>query len=158
DRAKETALQAAEVARQFGTAEQLARAALGFGGRLIAFAAVIRDDTLIGLLEEALRALPEGESALRASVLSRLGEEITFSDSYERRQALCREAVAMARRVGDDAVLASALRSTHWALWVPENLEERLALADEMVQAAERAGDRTMVLEGRAFRCWDLVE
>src|SRR5262249_61340641 len=33
DRAKETALQAAEVARQFGTAEQLARAALGFGGR-----------------------------------------------------------------------------------------------------------------------------
>src|SRR5262249_22532964 len=74
ERAKETALRAAEMARHQGAAEQLARAALGFGGRLIAFAAVIRDETLIGLLEEALAALGGGDSPLRASILGRLAE------------------------------------------------------------------------------------
>src|SRR5262249_26068143 len=61
ERAKEAALRAAGIARQQGAAEQLARAALGFAGRLIAFAAVIRDETLIGLLEEALAALGGGD-------------------------------------------------------------------------------------------------
>src|SRR5262249_28678538 len=111
ERAKETALRAAEMARHQGAAEQLARAALGFGGRLIAFAAVIRDETLIGLLEEALAALGGGDSPLRASILGRLAEEVAISDPYERREALCEEAVAMARRGGESRGVAPARRN-----------------------------------------------
>jgi eukaryotic-like serine/threonine-protein kinase len=157
-RAKEIALEAAAIARRLGTSEQLARAALGFGGRLIAFAAVIRDETLIGLLEEALAALGEEESTLRALVLGRLAEEITISDPYERRESLCRQAVEMARRLGDPVVLSLVLRNTHWALWTAENVEERLVLADEIIHLAGESGDRTMVIEGHAFRLWDRLE
>ena len=158
DRAKEISLRAATLARKLGASEQLARAALGFGGRLVAFAAVIRDETLVGLLEEALGTLGAGDSALRALVLGRLAEEITFSDSYERREAFCGQAVEMARRLGDPAVVAAVLRNTHWALWTADNVAERLALASEIVWLAEQAGDRATLLEGHAFRLWDLLE
>jgi class 3 adenylate cyclase len=158
DAAKAMSLRAAELARKLGTAEQLARAALAYGGRLLAFAAVLRDETLVGLLEEALAALGEGDSAPRALVLGRLAEEITFSDSYERREALCVEAVAMARRLGDSGVLGLVLRNMHWALWVPDNVENRLAYAAEIIHLAEESGDRGMAFEGHAFRLWDLVE
>ena len=158
DRAKEISLRAAEIARKFGAPEQLARAALGFAGRLPMFAAMIRDETLVALLEEALGALGEGDSALRALVLGRLAEEITLSDPYERREALCGKAVAMARRLGDPAVLAAVLRYTHWTLWAPGNLDERLALADEVLDLAEQAGDRGMLCEARLFRLWNFLE
>src|SRR5262249_14858564 len=109
--AKEAAVRAAGIARQHGGAEQLARAALGFGGSLISFAAVIRDETLIGLLEEALAALGGGDSPLRARILGRLAEEIGITDPYERREALCEEAVAMARRGGESRGVAPARRN-----------------------------------------------
>jgi class 3 adenylate cyclase len=158
DRAKETGLQAANLARKLADGESLARAVLDYGGTLPAFAAVIRDETLVALLEEALAALPEGDNPLRARVLSRLAEEITFSDPYERREALCREAIEMARRIGDPAVVGSALRSAHWALWVPQTAEERVALANEIIELGRKAGDRAMAAEGRAFLGWDLIE
>ena len=159
DQAKETSLRAADLARRLGAAESFARAALGYGGRLVAFAALVRDDRLVALLEEALRLLGEEDGTLRATILGRLAEEVTFSDPYERREALCREAIAMARRIGDPAVLARVLRSTHWALWVPENLEERLALAGEILRLAEQTSDRANLLaEGHLFRFWDLLE
>src|SRR5262249_31345612 len=122
DRAKEVALQAAALARRLGTAEQLARAALAFAGPLIAFAAVVRDETLIALLEEALAGLGKEDSALRALMLGRLAEEITISDPYERREALCTEAIAIARRLGDGGVLCRVFRNAHWALWTAGNV------------------------------------
>jgi predicted ATPase/class 3 adenylate cyclase len=158
DRAKEVSLQAAEIARTLGAADQLARAALGYGGRLMAFAALIRDETLVGLLEEALIALGEGDGALRALLLGRLAEEITFSDPYERRVLLCQQAEAMARRIGDSAVLATVLRDTHWALWTAENVEQRIGLATEIKQLAARVGDSQVLAEAHAFHFWDLVE
>ncbi len=158
DRAKAIAKEAADLARSLGAAEELARAALAYGGRLLAFAAVQPDETLIGLCEEALVRLGNSDHTLRASLLARLAEEITLAAPYERRAALCGEAVAMARRLGDPVVLAHALRAAHWALWVPENLAERLAQADEIIQLAERAGDRALLYEGYGFRLWDLCE
>jgi len=158
DRAKEVSLHAAEIARKVGAAHQLARAALDYGGRLLAFAAVIRDETLVGLLEEALAALGEEDSALRARVLARLAEEIAISDPYDRRELLCRQAVEIARRSGDPGVLAQALRSMSWALWMPHNIKERLALAAELIELAERAGDRALWAEGHGLRLWDFAE
>jgi class 3 adenylate cyclase len=156
--AKEVALQAADLARRVGTAEQLGRAALAYGGPLIAFAAVVRDETLVGLLEEARAAVGESHDALRARLVGRLAEEITFSDPFERRVALSTEAIALARRTADPVVLLAALRNAHWATWVPETATERLAMADEMVQLAQPLGDPAALIEAHAFHFWDLLE
>jgi class 3 adenylate cyclase len=157
-RAKEVALQAAEIARRREDAEPFARAALAFAGPLLAFAAVNRDEELVALLEGALATLGPMDNPLRARVLARLAEEVAFSDACERRESLCQEAAAMARRLGDPGVLASVLRATHWAIWVPESLEARRALADELVTLSEASGDRAMALEGRWLRVCDLLE
>jgi hypothetical protein len=158
ERAREMALRVADLARTIGSFDHLGRAALSYSGRFVAFDSVNRDDALVGLLEEALQALPETDSALRSGVLGRLAEEITFSDPIERRQALARKAVEVARRVGDPAVLATALLALHWSTWMADNLEERLALATEIMQLADRAGDRLTLLEGHVLRFWDLAE
>ncbi len=158
ERAKDVALRAAQIARTLGAAEQLACAALAFGGPLPLFAAVIRDETLIGLLEEALGALPEGDSVLRVSMLGRLAEEITVSDPYERRESLCRPAIEMARRIGAPAALAPALKSAHWALWIPETAEERRRIADEILELARTSGDRATLAEGHILCCFNLLE
>src|SRR5439155_11301577 len=119
NRSKEVFLQAAEVARTLGAPEQLARAALGFGGRFGGFGHGRFDQRLVDLLEEALAALGEADSGLRAVVMARLAEALTFSPARERRVALRRQAVEVARRDGDPARLAYVLPSVHGAVWGP---------------------------------------
>ena len=148
---------AAGIARTRGRVEQFAIAALGFGGRM-AFGAGVRDDEVIELLEAALDGLADGHGALRARVLARLGEALTFCDTEGRRAGLCAEAVRLARGVGDPAVLASVLTNVHWALWSPDNPSERLAIADEIVDSAVRAGDVALEVDGQLWRVADLLE
>ena len=94
--------QAAEVARRLGDGEMLARAALGYviglGGFLL-FARFEAGATGIGLLEEALGALPAEDSPLRARVLARLAVEMYSSHEGERR--------ARRQRRGDRDVAAT---------------------------------------------------
>ncbi|MEE8278444.1 MAG: tetratricopeptide repeat protein, partial [Thermoanaerobaculia bacterium] len=156
--AKATFLKAANVAKEAGLLRQLADAALGYGGRFAGFEAGAVDDALIGLLESALSGLDEGDSALRARVIARLAEAITFSGSQERRITLGQEAIEMARRVGDPEVLMYVLNRAHWALWTPDNDRERLALSTETSRLADETGDEAMALESQMWRYWDLLE
>jgi len=158
DRAKEVALRAVDLAREMPSPEHLARATLAYAGFTMAFDAVNRDETLVTLLEESLAALPRGDSALRAAVLGRLAEEILFTDPYERRDSLSREALEMARRVGDPGVLASVLMNRHWTIWMPDNLEERLALAAEVLKPGVSEGGRMHIVIGRLLHLTDLAE
>ena len=158
ERTRETFLQAANVARRVGAPAQLARAALGYGGRFAGFQAGVVEELLISLLEEALATLGEEDSALRAMVMARLAEALTFSGSRERSASLSEEAVEMARRVGDRAALAYALNRTHWVLLGPDNLEERLAVATEALQLAEELGDRALVAESQLWHLSDMLE
>jgi tetratricopeptide (TPR) repeat protein len=144
----------ARLARAAGAAEPLARAALGLGAELPAPRV---DDLQVRLLEEALQAL-EDDGALRARLLARLGRALVFTPAYERRAALCEQAVAIARRAGDQATLAAVLYDWHLAAWRPDNPEERLAVASEVVELAERCGDRALALQGRGLRTADLLE
>ena len=159
DKARDKLQQAADIAKKLGASAQLARCALGFplgfGG--VVPAGVI-DETLIGLLEEALAALEQKDSPLRARVLGRLSVELYFSGSHERRAELSQQAMEMARRVDDPVALVYALRGRYYALWGPENVEERLAVATEVVQLGEQAGDTEMVLTGRSWRLNGLLE
>jgi predicted ATPase len=68
--------QAGELARRIAAPELLARANLGLG---LAFTAGIVDPVEVGLLEEALVALGEGDSLLRARVLARLARALLFT-------------------------------------------------------------------------------
>src|SRR5262249_19000090 len=87
--AKETHLRAAE----------LARAAIGYGEPQVEGGQVNR--VLVDLLNEALAALSDEDSPLRARVLSRLSVELTFSDDVKLKDSLSRAAVEMARRLGE---------------------------------------------------------
>src|SRR5205814_1908865 len=92
DRATEAFHQAAALAKKLEHPEKLARAALGNAGRWIAGG--LGDDLTRRLLKEALAALPEQDSALRACVMARLAPELFWSTrggSYEEAFAMSRE-------------------------------------------------------------------
>jgi tetratricopeptide (TPR) repeat protein len=156
DPARETFSRAAAVARRIGSADMLARAALGFGG--IGRERVGADHDWIALLEEALVALGDGDSALRARVQACLAMALYWSDGPERRDALSRDAVAMARRLGDIATLAFVLDFRLKAVWGPGGIEERLSTAAEILALAQASGDRRLELEGRRWKVMSLLE
>jgi class 3 adenylate cyclase len=136
---------ATEAARRLGNAGMLARAALGYvtalGGFLL-FARFEIGGTGAGLLEEALAALPESDSPLRARLLARLAVELySANEPVERRVALSGEAMEMARRLDDSEALVMALHARHWALTTPELVHERLTHSEEMLRVARETGD-----------------
>jgi DNA-binding SARP family transcriptional activator/tetratricopeptide (TPR) repeat protein len=145
--AKDTFLAAADLARASRLPEHLTRAALGYGGRFQWLRAG-KDRRLIPLLEEALAALGV-ESALRVRLLARLAGALRGQPSLEPRSSLSRQAVEIARRLGDPDTLGYALVSLATATWGPEP-EDVAAIADEVSRLAEETGDAE-----RAFQaCW----
>src|SRR5215212_9368434 len=120
-----TFLHAAELATRAGLPYELARAALGYGGRFV-WARAYGDVRLIPLLEHALSLLPADASVLRVKLMARLAGALRDSPTRERRASLSAQAVEIARRLGDPATLAYALAGRYGALMWPENPEERL--------------------------------
>src|SRR5205809_2139461 len=150
DKAKEVFLRASDTARKLRDAVRLARAAIGFGGPpWAAFGA--SDERLVSLLEEALEAIDEDESALRARMLGRLAIDAFFSNDLSKAQEVSAKAVAVARRTGDASGLADALWSRFLAFW-GEGGEEQSAAALELTEVAERAGDTEREIWGHFTR------
>src|SRR5262249_10809216 len=87
-----------------------------------------------------------------------LSTALYFARADERREALSREAVAMARRVGEPRSLAHALAQRHFVLWGPTSLEERLAGAQEAIPGADEVGAEGIASEARWWRIVDLLE
>jgi tetratricopeptide (TPR) repeat protein len=155
--AQETFLRAADTARALGSPPLLALAALGYGqpGQM---AGGIVDETLVGLLEEALEAVGDADPALRARLVARLAIELSFSEMRERRAELSGEAVELARKVGDARGLGFALVARHWSLWGPGNVHERLEAANDLLGLAESSGDERLAIAGHRWRMIDLLE
>src|SRR5436305_1658128 len=152
--AKENYRRAALLARELGDHELFAEAAEGLSG----WAEIgVIDHDAIALIQEALELLGEEDSVVRARLLARLAIAIYFVDS-ERREQLARDAVAMARRVGDPATLAYALNDAHFVLHGPGSDNDRIQLASELIEVAEKAGDHELAIEGRGQRLMDLLE
>ncbi len=156
DRAKETFRQAADLSRKPGAAECLARAALGFAGLFGEWGTV--DERTLGFLEEALRALGEEDSSLRAALLSRLAMELWFSGSPEPAEEPSRQAVEMARRLQDPEALLPGLWIRHLLLGGPEHVDERLAAGTEILQLVEETGATERAVAGHYFRIVALLE
>ena len=139
--AKETYLEAADAARRAGSVDQLARAALGYGGRFV-WARAWGDERLVPLLEEALDALPREDSDLRVRLLARLAAgPLRDTLPPEPRMAMCREAVEIARRLDNPATLAYALDGLYCSNWSPDVLRERMQIAGELIEVAAALGD-----------------
>jgi DNA-binding SARP family transcriptional activator len=147
---------AAATARSLADAGLLGRAALGYAGRWSQLGRVEED--VAALLQEALGALGDEDTPLRARLLARLALELYYAGAPQRRLALSAEAVAIARRLGDPLTLATCLDARHYALWRPENVPERLAVAAELRRIAEAVGDPELELEGAGWTVVDLLE
>jgi DNA-binding SARP family transcriptional activator len=147
---------AAKLARTAGLGEHLALAALGLARGWIEQGTA--DPAIIELLEEALAALPEADTALRARLLGRLAMELHFSNEPERCKALARQSVALAQRLGDPSTVAFALNAHHWAQRGQDDIGELLAIADEIIRCAKASAELELVLQGRSWRLVDLLE
>ncbi len=153
------AFEAVQNGRDVGRPDLLADAAISMGGIRVWSEAGAVDEGLVALCEEALDALPPGDSAGRAMVAARLAGELYFlPEASDRRRALTDDAVAMARRLDDPAVLAFVLGSAHWGMWVPGTARERLAIAEEILQLGRAAGDRELQFSGAQWAFSDLME
>jgi tetratricopeptide (TPR) repeat protein len=124
----------------------------------VSWTAGTEEPDLIELLDEALHALGDGDSPRRARLLGRLGMAVVFSDQYDRADGLSREAVAIARRLGDPVTLAFALGERCHAIWGPDNPEERLELTGEILELARQAGKPRREMWARLWRLVALLE
>src|SRR5262245_19280229 len=147
----------ADLARTLGEPEALVRAAIGFAETL--WQPGLPGEPAVRLLEEALHALPETDSALRARVLAGLAGALSFTGRQERAVAVAHQSIAMARRLADSLVLAAVLDfSFHAFRGQPERITERLAYATEIMRLAEETGEREMVLDGHVWSILTLAE
>jgi tetratricopeptide (TPR) repeat protein len=152
---RETALLAVNIARSLDDAERLARAALRYGS---VFVIAQVDRVLVGLLEEALAALPAEDSPLRARLLARLAAALQPAHDPEHPITLAREAIEMARRVADEPTRLEVLVAGTSAMLFFGDPRERLPLDTELVTIATRAGDRLAVLRGLMRLVFDHLE
>jgi hypothetical protein len=132
---KETAREAAELARGLDSAELLARAALTHG---LAYSFGITDHVLVQLLEEALAALPPGDHPLRARMFARLGAAMTPAQVAAIPMGIARDAIAMARRVGDERTRLEVMHAAISALLPFGSPAERKPLNLEVLELAKR--------------------
>ena len=153
--ARKTSMQAAGIARRLDRAETFARAVVT-AGRGISNSGVT-DGELVQLLKEALDRLGGKDRRLQAQALARLGVELYWSER-DTAVRLCRQAVDMARSLGDPHTQIVALWGSHITQRNPDSLERRLAEGREAVALAEQAGERDFALEARFFHIADLVE
>jgi DNA-binding SARP family transcriptional activator len=152
--ARQTFLDAAELALALPDYELLADAVLGFGGGALRGWHATRGlfgDEPVRLIDQALQGIGRGDSAPRARLLGLLAEELYYQPESERKDALSAEAVAMARRLDDCLTLASTLSSRCLALWGPDHLDERRAIAGEIVDLARRLEDRQLLFFGLQY-------
>ena len=157
ENARKGFLEAAASARRLRHPDALARAALGYGGRFV-WARAGRDDRLVPLLEEAFAAGDELAPELRVQLLARLSAALRDDPDVGPREQLSRQAVDLARSLGDPATLAYALTGRYAAIWSPATAHERLALATEGVELAHAIGAKEREVENRGHRIHALLE
>lgn len=110
------------------------------------------DEAVTGLAEKALKAAGPDPTATRARLLAILAAEFHLTHYDKRRLPLAREALTIARHLGNRTVLGEILVCYHWAGCDPDNLAERLAISNEIIALGEAIGDRSLVLQGHTCR------
>jgi tetratricopeptide (TPR) repeat protein len=165
---REAFYRAADIARDLGLPEQLARAAIGARGHNPAIA--FGGSKLLDLLEEANVSLGRGDSILHSLVLTNLAGYLMTSKlrsteatkeelarTYARSQQLKSEAVAMARRLNDPQALATALVE-FLGLDLTESPRDVCREAREAIDLAASAGAVEIQFEGARILLFALLQ
>ena len=140
----------ARKAREAGAGDVLARSLLAMGGGVGGFEVDVFDLEQGPLLEDALRLLPDGDSALRAAVIARLSVASAAVASPDERASLADQATNMARRVGDVEAEVAALAAFCDARSGPAYVQERIEAAGRMLALAHHHS--LLELLGRRLR------
>jgi DNA-binding CsgD family transcriptional regulator len=155
--AMDTFQRAADIAHTLGLAEELAHAALGF--EETTWRPGLPGDAAVELLERTLGALGEEDSTLKARVLGSLARALVFTGTFDKATVVEKQAVEMARRIGDPATLAATLEARFFtARWRPEYIAARLASATELIGLSQKTGNRELALRAYNWRLFDLIE
>ena len=136
-------LRAAEIARTLGAKYELARATLAYASEPIEVAV---DPVMVRLLEESLAALGPTEGALVARIGARLSAALVPPKSeadFEPILRHAREALAVARRLGDPDTLLYVLQYTRAGAAYFMTEEQRFEITREL---AVLAGERNQPL------------
>jgi tetratricopeptide (TPR) repeat protein len=155
--AMDTFQQSAAIARTLGATEELARAALGF--EYVRHNFDLPTEPAVLLLEEARNALGEKDSVLRARVLGNLARALLSKGMPERLEALSKQAIDIARRVGDplalfDTLYTSVLIQRRW----PAKINARIAAVDEMLRLTQEMDDRDSAMQVYPIRILEYLE
>lgn len=149
--ARATFLESADIARREGMARQLARAALGLGGRS-PWERPGTETRLVPLLQDALAQLGDDAPELRARVLARLACAWRSSPEHRaERDALSQQALALARRLDDPETLCYTLVGRYFATWGPDDPDQRLEIAHESIRVAESLGDMEQLVNAQTM-------
>ena len=141
---------AADIARELGNAEGLARAAIGYEDAC--WRPGMTDQGAVELLEEAALALGDDDCRLRAGLLGGLARALDFQGHHERVPRSCaRTRCEMARRLGDQVGLASVLMRSYWSRGTTP-LEEILAMLTEARDIGRELGNTEIRAEAMSWR------
>lgn len=133
---------AAALARRIDASDLLARAATGLCDVGTVWAELGRsDETLVGILQEALQSLPDSAKALRARVTARLATEVFWSRPSEESARLSAEAVEIARDAGDPYTQAYTLLARMNCRSHADFVDERPAMVDEILALTSGRGE-----------------
>jgi class 3 adenylate cyclase/tetratricopeptide (TPR) repeat protein len=146
--------EAAQLAKSLGSTADLARAALG--AEETEFIIFVPEHESAGLLDAALAALGDGQSVERCRILSRLGRALFSIGATERASWVLREAVELARRLGNpqarwDAIVCEHVTTAGYP-WSASQFPERRKALDEMLAVAEAIGDPDLIGESEGRR------
>jgi hypothetical protein len=158
DQARMRAADCAARAKHLGLAAEQARAALAYGHQILSGRV---DSPMVTLLEDAIAALPTGDRALRAQLLSRLASALipTQSDEvFSKAVGHARDAIALARETNDPGTL---LRTIAWSMhalnyYVPG--PERVELSSELVSLAREQGADLVLADIGGFHATTLFD
>jgi tetratricopeptide (TPR) repeat protein len=155
ERGRAACIEAAAIARAEGAAELLAEAALELGSIMV-FATV--DDQLVALLEEALAGLGDRHDGMRARLQARLAAALQPAEDPGVPIAMARDAVALARQVGDRDALLVALRCAGSTMVDLAPPDLRLPFTREHIELARTLGARDDELRGHFRLVLDCFE
>ncbi len=132
-----TFARAADLARRLGDAGLFAAAAIGVGNTI--WRQGSDGSPAVTLLQEALSLAAPADSRERVSLLSALCRALLFASRPLEAQQASREAVTIARRLGDPQMLYEALSAIVSGRWYPEGLALRIDAAREGIELVRRA-------------------
>jgi len=151
--ARQALRKAAGLAQEADRPDQLARAAIEYGGRF-GWARASIDPFYVPVLERALAAVGTEDSSARVRLLARLAAARRDDAPRERRVAIAAEGLEMAGRIGDPVTLALALEAQWVATEGPEMVRDGTGIATtrRMIELGEQAGDKERMYEGHEHR------